>query len=319
MNVATVRVGVIGTGFGATVMAPAFERLAGYELVNVVNPRDADAIAELCRRSDVDLVSVHSPPFLHRRDVMMALDAGHHVLCDKPLGPTAADSTTMLEHAQAAGVVHATNFEFRHQPWRRALAELVAGGTLGDVRSILWHDLSDVWRTRSSGWQLQRSAGGGWFGAATSHVFDTLRWVCGPVEVRSSTFFVGAADPDRAEDGATIMLTAGDSFVTVVTSAVEAVRLGTRVVVAGSTAVAELTPAGELLLHGAAWPTDVAPPDPTLTMPDFVDRWLLTLHDALAAGTPADVTFADGVEVDCLLDAARAGHRLVRRDDQPEC
>ena len=80
------RVGVIGMGFEASMVAPAYEQTPGCEVVDVVSPRDVGAVADLCRRRDVDLISVHSPPFLHERDVTLAVENGHHVLCDKPFG-----------------------------------------------------------------------------------------------------------------------------------------------------------------------------------------------------------------------------------------
>ena len=66
--------------------------------------RDATAVAELCR--DLDLVSVHSPPFLHVEHVRAAIGAGHHVLCDKPFGVHADEAAEMLELADAGEVVH---------------------------------------------------------------------------------------------------------------------------------------------------------------------------------------------------------------------
>jgi len=80
-----VRVAVIGRGFGERVVAPAFQRVDGSEVVDVVSPRDAVAVDALCRRTDVDLIAVHSPPFLHHEHVLRAVEAGHDVLCDKPL------------------------------------------------------------------------------------------------------------------------------------------------------------------------------------------------------------------------------------------
>ena len=77
-------VGLIGTGFGGRVVAGAFEA-TGCEVTDVVTARDAAGIAALCR-SELDLVSIHSPPFLHREHVAMALEAGRAVLCDKPFG-----------------------------------------------------------------------------------------------------------------------------------------------------------------------------------------------------------------------------------------
>ena len=79
---ATVRVGVIGFGFGARVVAPVFEITEDFEVVDLVSPRDDDAVGELCARDDVDLISVHSPPFLHRDHVRRAIEGGHAVLCD---------------------------------------------------------------------------------------------------------------------------------------------------------------------------------------------------------------------------------------------
>ena len=69
------KVVVIGTGFGARVVAPAFAAADGCEVVEVVSPRDSDAIATAVARTDVDLVSVHSPPFLHAEHVRATIDA----------------------------------------------------------------------------------------------------------------------------------------------------------------------------------------------------------------------------------------------------
>ena len=73
------RVGVVGTGFGARVVAPVFAATPGCEVVDVVSARDEFAVAALCGQGDVDLVSVHSPPFLHVAHVRRALKSGHAV------------------------------------------------------------------------------------------------------------------------------------------------------------------------------------------------------------------------------------------------
>src|SRR4029077_15295081 len=78
-----VKVTVVGTGFGARVVAPAFAATAGCEVVDVVSPRDERAGLRAIARPDVSLVSVHSPPFLHATHVRAALSEGKAVLCDK--------------------------------------------------------------------------------------------------------------------------------------------------------------------------------------------------------------------------------------------
>jgi predicted dehydrogenase len=97
--VSDVRVGVIGTGFGARVVAPVFAATPGCAVVDVVSARDAGAVDALCARADVDLVSVHSPPFLHRAHVESAVAAGRSVLCDKPFGRDRGDAAAMVDAA----------------------------------------------------------------------------------------------------------------------------------------------------------------------------------------------------------------------------
>ena len=99
----TVRIGVVGTGFGARVVAPVFAETEGCEVVDVVSARDDAAVAALCARRDVDLVSVHSPPFLHVAHVRAAVDAGHAVMCDKPFGRNEAEAAEMLRVAERGG------------------------------------------------------------------------------------------------------------------------------------------------------------------------------------------------------------------------
>src|ERR1700693_5349194 len=100
-----VKVGVVGTGFGARVVAPAFAALEGCEVVEVVTARDAGAVERMCRRTDLDLVSVHSPPFVHASDVRLALASGHSVLCDKPFAMDRHEAESLLhEAAQGGGV-----------------------------------------------------------------------------------------------------------------------------------------------------------------------------------------------------------------------
>src|ERR1700730_14996059 len=93
------RVGIIGTGFGARVVAPAFSHI-GCDVVNVVSARVSDAVADLCR-ANLDLVSIHSPPFLHSDHVRMALQSGKAVLCDKPFGRSGAEAADLVAAAEA--------------------------------------------------------------------------------------------------------------------------------------------------------------------------------------------------------------------------
>ena len=137
-----VKVVVIGTGFGARVVAPAFAAADGCEVIEVVSPRDDAAIGTALARADVDLVSVHSPPFLHAAHVRAAFAAGKAVLCDKPFALDAREATALVDEAEAAGVIALCNFEFRFHPVRRLLRELVRTDALGPIEHVQWTHLS---------------------------------------------------------------------------------------------------------------------------------------------------------------------------------
>ncbi|HJW47857.1 MAG TPA: Gfo/Idh/MocA family oxidoreductase [Candidatus Limnocylindria bacterium] len=93
----TLRVGIVGTGFGARVQVPGF-RAAGYEVTAICSadpararaaaeqahiPAAIDTVDQLVERNDVDVVCVASPPTLHREHTLKALAAGKHVICEK--------------------------------------------------------------------------------------------------------------------------------------------------------------------------------------------------------------------------------------------
>ena len=182
----TVRVGVIGTGFGARVVAPVFRETPGCEVVDVVSSRDDAAVAELCDRADVDLVSVHSPPFLHAAHVRRALSREHAVLCDKPFGVDARDAEMLTAAAEAAECVHLVNFEFRHDPMRRLLRELVQRRIGGQARARRLDALQCRFRgavaERTAGCSIVPGAVVGWArGAPTSSTR------CGGCSARWST------------------------------------------------------------------------------------------------------------------------------------
>ena len=299
------RVGVIGTGFGAKVVAPVFAATPGCDVVDVVSARDADVVAALCRRADVDLVSVHSPPFRHPTDVRLALDAGRHVLCDKPFC-----ARELVEAAEAAGVVHAVNFEFRHDPARVRLRQLVADGAVGSPEQFAWTHASDAWRRRAGGWQFDRALGGGWIGAWASHAVDTVRWLFGEVEeaVGVGRNTLGRGD---AEDGVTAVLrtTTGVDCVLDGTGAAGA-SLASRVVVSGDEGVLECVADARLTLRRAdgtreeiGVERDGDGGDPHLA---GMRRWAAVLRDAVHDGAPVAPTFVDGAACDAVLDQLRA-------------
>jgi predicted dehydrogenase len=318
------RVGIVGTGFGARVVAPAFAAVEGCTVVDVVSARDDNSVRALCGRSDVELVGVHSPPFLHRTHVGYALDAGHAVLCDKPFGRDADDAAMMAAAAEAAGIVHFVDFEFRYDATRILLRELVGAGALGPIEHVGWTHLSSGSRAplREYGWLFDRASGGGWIGAWGSHAVDTLRWLLDDeltvvastprIDVRERPDPTGRARRVDAEDGFGALLhsTAGVT-ITIDSSFAAAASLAPRLVVTTSRAVVEVTADARITVRNADGSRGERDDRPVTTSDDPhlgpMARFAGVVCSAVRAGSAptGTPTFADGLACARVLDDLR--------------
>ncbi|MDG2003390.1 MAG: Gfo/Idh/MocA family oxidoreductase [Novosphingobium sp.] len=171
-----VRILVIGSGFGSYAMAPVYQS-HGCE-VEVVSPRDGEAVSS-AMAGEFDLVSIHSPPFMHKDHVLLALSHGKPVLCDKPFGLDEVEARAMRDAARESGSLNFLNCEFRMKPTHRKMKELVEAGAVGKPVHIHLNFFSNGLRGREHRWLNDRELGGGWIGAYGSHFVDTLRWFFG--------------------------------------------------------------------------------------------------------------------------------------------
>ena len=114
-------------------LRPAFEA-CGHQVVAVAS-RDGDSLQpyhDLLARDDVDAVYNPLPNHLHARWSHHALDAGKHVLCEKPLTLDPADSALLFDHAESAGLVLLEAYVWPHHPRAQRLLGLVNGGDVGE-------------------------------------------------------------------------------------------------------------------------------------------------------------------------------------------
>ena len=140
---------------------------------------------ELVTRDDVDLVDVCTPGDSHAEIAIAALEAGKHVLCEKPLANTVVEAEAMVEAAVAAearGVRSMVAFNYRRVPAVALARQLVAEGRLGTIRHVRAQYLQDwivdpefplVWRLR------REKAGSGALGDIGAHVIDLAQYVAG--------------------------------------------------------------------------------------------------------------------------------------------
>ena len=202
------KVVIVGTGFGENVVAPGWQSL-GCD-VEVVSPRD-DAAVRKALNAKPDLVSIHSPPFMHRDHVLRAVEAGSAVLCDKPFGISTTDARAMYDAAQEAGAANFLNFEFRCRSSNLKVKELVDSGAIGTLKHGSWQAYNHLLRDRGYGWLFDASLGGGWLGAYGSHLIDNILWLNGS-RVLECGGVSAVSQPQRKDrDGTLQHCTAEDS------------------------------------------------------------------------------------------------------------
>ncbi len=197
-----VRVGVIGAGNIATLRhLPAFRRCQDegtVELVGVADPVGGVAQAAAARFGvphamedyrellalPLDAVSICTPNVYHEPIALAAIDAGMHVLCEKPLAMDHAGARRMYERAEAAGVKTAVNFRYRFIPAAWFARDLIAGGELGEIYHVYANyfngSLADP--ATPMAWRQARSESGtGALGDLTSHIIDLCRYWVGEI------------------------------------------------------------------------------------------------------------------------------------------
>ena len=140
---------------------------------------------ELLRRDDVQLVDVCTPGDTHAEIAVAALEAGKHVLCEKPLANTVDEARAMVaaaEKAQAKGVRSMVGFNYRRVPAVALARRLVEQGRIGQVRHVRAVYLQD-WIVDPEFplvWRLQKDkAGSGALGDIGAHIVDMAQFVVG--------------------------------------------------------------------------------------------------------------------------------------------
>ncbi|MGH3234329.1 MAG: Gfo/Idh/MocA family protein [Streptosporangiaceae bacterium] len=136
-------------------------------------------------RDDVNLVDICTPGETHAEIAIAALEAGKHVLCEKPLANTAAEAARMTvaaERAAAAGRFAMCGFSYRRAPALALARRLVAEGRLGEIRHVRAQYLQD-WLSDAQvplTWRLDRGkAGSGALGDIGAHIADAAQFVTG--------------------------------------------------------------------------------------------------------------------------------------------
>jgi predicted dehydrogenase len=155
-------------------------------------PRAYRDIGEALADPQVQVVHVCTPNHLHRAMAQAALEAGKHVICEKPLATTLHDAEALSALAASAGLVATVPFVYRYHPVVREARARIAHGDLGPLRLIHGSYLQDwLLDPASNNWRVDPALGGASrvFADIGSHWCDLVEWVSGERFVDVSAAF----------------------------------------------------------------------------------------------------------------------------------
>src|SRR5918994_1706676 len=203
----TLRVAMIGHGFMGAAhsqawrVAPRFFELTAAPDMALLVGRNRDVVAAAAdtwgwaesaidwratiQREDIDVVDIVTPGDTHAEIAIAALEAGKHVLCEKPLANTVEEAERMAAAAAAAaerGIRSMVGFTYRRVPATTFARDLVAAGRIGDIRQVRAEYLQD-WLTDAEApltWRMKKElAGSGALGDIGAHAIDLTEFITG--------------------------------------------------------------------------------------------------------------------------------------------
>jgi predicted dehydrogenase len=354
MNNRPLRIGVLGVGFGSVVHIPAFQS-EGWE-VPVVWSRRTERAREaaakhgiptvledwrdVIARDDLDAIAVATPPVAHCEMTVAALEAGKHVLCEKPFAIDVAQAKQMRNAAKRKRRVGMVAHEFRYAPQRAQIKDLLDEGRIGRPQLVT----AELFLGRAAPATPPPlgpgvADGAGFLGGLGSHFIDGLRHWFGNVEAASGVTL--ALRPDRVDRAGNVVQTdVDDAFTctlhfasgvvaTLTASSAVSPGSGGRIMIAGTQGVLVATQRGPnpepdgVVLCGKA--TDRALeelPMPAQYRPFDDDRdhrlmaFRLLVREferGIRTGSTPTPSFDDGVGCQAVLDAVRQSSRTGRR------
>ena len=208
-------VAIAGLGFGDAVHRPALAANPGLEAVALWHPRqerldqvsaesglkgytDWDA---LLADESVDAVIIATPPAPRHHLALRALQAGKHLLLEKPVALDAQQVANLQREAISRRLSVAVDFEYRAVPLFQQAARLLQSRAVGDLWLVKmdWLMSSRANPNRAWSWYSQADQGGGVIGALGTHAFDTLAWLVGPVQQLQSMTRTAIAERPGAD------------------------------------------------------------------------------------------------------------------------
>ena len=150
-----------------------------------------DDFGKALEQPDVDIVSVCTPQHIHAENVVMAAEAGKHIVIEKPIANSLEEVKRMRAAVRKAGIKTVVSFVLRWNPLFETLKAMIADDALGEIYHVTadyQHDIASWWSGWS--WARRKETGVSAFLTGGCHAIDAMRWF-------ASKERYGAADPEE--------------------------------------------------------------------------------------------------------------------------
>ncbi|MCH8906590.1 MAG: Gfo/Idh/MocA family oxidoreductase [Candidatus Heimdallarchaeota archaeon] len=225
-----IKVGIIGTGFGAKVHLPAFQRHDKFQVVSIAG-RNEQKVKEIADNAGVesstdwtqflkddriDLIAVTPPPYHHYKMAKKTLLADKHLLLEKPTTTTALQARKLTTIAQDRNLIGMMAHEFRWMPDNKFLERLVVEdkivGRLREVHVNLYNGFVASPENPPFRWLWDSRYDGGALGAGGSHYVDMIRTITGLEFINLSGHIYTRTELRKRDEGGYAKVTADDGF-----------------------------------------------------------------------------------------------------------
>jgi predicted dehydrogenase len=187
------RLGVIGYGDSGRDFARAAQYAEHWEAVAVGgrNMEKAKVLAdklgilalpveEMVKRPDIDFIAISTPPGNHLNDALKVIEAGKHVIVEKPMALTLQDCDTIIQKGKEKGVIVLVSQSLEFFPGVMKAKELIDAGEIGEIITIHERWCYNYFSGKRVGWQLDpKLSGGGVVLNPVIHLTDRIRYLTG--------------------------------------------------------------------------------------------------------------------------------------------
>jgi predicted dehydrogenase len=197
MKDGAVRIGAVGAGGFGLFALQHFTQIPGVELVAMAETHreaafamaqrfaipDIETLDALLARPEIDLIYISTPPFLHHPQALKALQAGKHVICEKPLALNLQQADELIAVAQRKSLLVIANLMQRYNPLFDTVQKLIETKVLGEFLHGYFENYASDESLPPNHWFWEREKSGGIFIEHGVHFFDLFAGWLGPGQV----------------------------------------------------------------------------------------------------------------------------------------